>query len=247
MLERHAVLLEDQPLLRDLLKRHLEQLDFSVSAVETIEEARAALESSGTDLLVVESRANDIDMLSWLESVRLLAPGIPFVVLSGLGARTGPLPHSLAPCTSVKLPVDADQFAEAIRRSLREADDLGGASVAFGFDLEVATTVPALGSVLARSAALQSLVGGLPTRAQHAFAHALRTALRRAREAGPVRVRCALGTSRLSCEVGVTREAAPWSLEDPQFLLVRSVLTSFELSPDGRRLTFAVSRTEVAA
>jgi CheY-like chemotaxis protein len=247
MADRHALVVQDQELLRDLLAHSLEKLGFSVHSVRTPEEAAAALAETDPDVLVMDARVPNFDAVAWLAGQRSAAPAVPFVVLTGLGSRLGVLPHTLAPCAAVVLPLDGDAFAAAVERCLREADSLGGASVAFGFDLEVPEAGGSLPRVLAHVRTLQRLGGALATPNARAYAHTLRCALDAAREHGAVRVRCSFGTSRMSCEVGVLAGAGPWSLEDARWQLLRDRLDSFELSPDGKRLTFAVSRHLAAA
>jgi len=247
MLERHALVIEDQELLRGLLTKSLEQHGFSVAAVRSPQEALAALESRGPDVLVLDGRIRGIDALAWLAHVRPLLPGVPFMVLTGLGSRMGELPHALAPCTSVMLPLDGPAFAAVVNRCLAEAEAHGGASLAHGFDLELHDAIAEFGRVLTSVETLTRLGGGVPAIQTRIFTHVLRSALRRARGRGPVRVRCALSGSRMSCEVGIAQGDSPWSVEDSEFALVRKSLAALELSPDGNRLSFALVRGSAEA
>ena len=101
MPERHALVIEDQEILRDMLSRSLEPLGYSVEAVRTLPAGDAALRVNAPDVLVLDGRIRGVDVPTWLGGVRPLLPGVPFVVLTGLGANLHELPHALGPCTSI--------------------------------------------------------------------------------------------------------------------------------------------------
>lgn len=248
MPDRHALVIEDQELLRDLLSRSLESLGYSVEAVRALPAADTAVRVNAPDVLVVDARMRGIDVPTWLATVRPLLPGVPLVVLTGLGANLNELPPSLGPCTSILLPLDGQTVAASVHRFVQSTESVSGASRTYGFDLDVPDTGDLLGPILARVEGLIRLGGGLPLRRQRALLHVLRIALRQARGRGAVRVRCAFSPSQISCEVGMVVGAGPWSLEDPLLQLVRGSLAGLELSPNGERLSFALGRgaTEAA-
>jgi len=242
MPDRHALVIEDQELLRDLLSRSLEGLGYSVEAVRALPAADAALRVSAPDVLVVDGRIRGIDVPTWLGVVRPLLPGVPFVVLTGLGANLNELPPALGPCTSILLPLDGPTIAAAVHRFVQSTETVGGASRTYGFDLDVPESTEMLGAILARVEDLIRLGGGLPIRRRRVFLYVLRVALRLASGRGAVRVRCAFSPSQISCEVGMASGAGSWSLEDPLLQLVRSSLTGLDLSPNGERLSFSLAR-----
>ena len=247
MPERHALVIEDQEILRDMLSRSLEPLGYSVEAVRTLPAGDAALRVNAPDVLVLDGRIRGVDVPTWLGGVRPLLPGVPFVVLTGLGANLHELPHALGPCTSILLPLDGPTIAAAVHRFVQSTESTSGASRTFGFDLDVPESTDALGAILARVEALIRLGGGISIPRQRVFLHALRVALRSARGCGAVRVRCAFSPSLISCEVGVGAGAEPWSLEDPLLQLVRSSLAALDLSSDGQRLSFSLARDAAEA
>ena len=242
MSSSHALVLQDQPLLLDLITQSLGDSGFTVDGVTTPEEAATALATQRHDLLVVDGRVRGLDLIGCLLELRSSSPGVPFVVLTGLGTRLAALPHTLAPCATIALPLDREAFTAAITRCLNEADALAGASVAFGFDLETRDATEATARVVAHVRSLNTLAGGLPAGSMNAFLHTLRSAMRAASQRGTVRVRCSFGTSVLSCEVGMSEGGAAWSVDDSGYALVRDSLAKLECSPDGRRLSFAVTR-----
>lgn len=247
MPERHALVIEDQELLRDLLSRSLEGLGYSVEAVRALPAADAALRVNAPDVLVLDGRIRGIDVPTWLGVVRPLLPGVPFVVLTGLGANPNELPQALGPCTSILLPLDGPTIAASVHRFVQSIETVGSASRTYGFDLDVPESTEMLGAILARMEALILLGGGLPIRRQRVFLHVLRVALRLARGRGAVRVRCAFSPSQIACEVGMASGAGPWALEDPLLQLVRSSLSGLDLSPNGERLSFSLARGVSAA
>lgn len=242
MPKRHALVIEDQELLRDLLSRSLEGLGYSVEAVRALPAADAALRLNAPDVLVLDGRIRGIDVPTWLGGMRPLLPDVPFVVLTGLGANLNDLPQALGPCTAIVLPLDGPAIAAAVHRFVESTETVGGASRTYGFDLDVPESTEMLGAIVARVEALICLGGGLPIQRQRVFLHVLRVALRLARGGGAMRVRCAFSPSLISCEVGMASGAGPWSLEDPLLQLVRRSLTGLDLSPNGERLSFSLAR-----
>jgi len=191
---------------------------------------------------VVDGRIRAVDVQTWLGTVRPLLPGVPFVVLTGLGANLNDLPQSLGPCISILLPLDGPTVAASVHRFVQSTETVDGAARTYGFDLDVPESTEMLGAILGRVEELIRLGGGLPIRRQRVFLHVLRVALRLARGRGAVRVRCAFSPSQISCEVGMASGAGPWSLEDPLIQLVRSSLAALDLSPNGERLSFSLAR-----
>jgi DNA-binding response OmpR family regulator len=78
----HLLIVEDEPKLAANLKRGLDEAGFVVDVAATAEAARAALERSGYDLMLLDLRLPDRDGLEFLADVRAAGAALGVLILT---------------------------------------------------------------------------------------------------------------------------------------------------------------------
>lgn len=81
-----VLVVEDEADLRFSIRRFFEHRGYRVSEAESVETARACLRAQIPDIILLDYRLPDGDGLEVLRSLKLLAPGVPALILTGHGS-----------------------------------------------------------------------------------------------------------------------------------------------------------------
>lgn len=111
---KHILIVDDEPLVRDILREVLRDAGYRVTDLSTAADALARVREDVPDLIVTDLQLEEMDGFTFIEQVRQLVPKVPIVLLTGvlfdaavtrrLGAekvagyvaKTAPLDHLLA-------------------------------------------------------------------------------------------------------------------------------------------------------
>lgn len=116
------VVVDDEPAVRDTLRRMLERLGYAVVAVDTGKAALEACSTSPPDLLITDVLMPDFDGFELISAVRSGGSAIPVIAMSGGGS--GSARHYLAMASRLgavsvlEKPVTLDTLAGAVRDAL---------------------------------------------------------------------------------------------------------------------------------
>jgi len=113
-----VLLVDDEPLVREVLAEHLEELGYEVIAAASGEEALRLLGTQArTDALVTDLSMPGMDGLALIRAVQAQRPGLPAVLLTGYAgdgaalAMTGAIAGSF---TLLRKPVSGEQLADRV-------------------------------------------------------------------------------------------------------------------------------------
>jgi DNA-binding NtrC family response regulator len=81
-----VLIVEDEANLRFSIRRFFEHRGYQVSEAASVEAARACLRAQLPDIVLLDYRLPDGDGLEVLRSLKLLAPGVPALILTGHGS-----------------------------------------------------------------------------------------------------------------------------------------------------------------
>ncbi|HTP77211.1 MAG TPA: response regulator transcription factor [Rhizomicrobium sp.] len=83
----HALLIEDEPVVAQCIKRMLETEGFTVTTAELGEEGRRLASEGSFDIVVLDLQLPDVSGLNVLRSLRDVGVATPVLVLSGIAAQ----------------------------------------------------------------------------------------------------------------------------------------------------------------
>ncbi|MEJ2702024.1 MAG: response regulator [Sedimentisphaerales bacterium] len=83
--ERHVFVLDDEPEVREVIRRVLERAGIEVSCFGDPAVCLAKLRSSTCQLLITDLKMPTMDGMELLEEVKRIAPWVPVLVISGYG------------------------------------------------------------------------------------------------------------------------------------------------------------------
>ncbi len=113
--ERDLLLLDDDAALRARLGRALESRGFKVRPVESVQEARAAIDAEAPAFAVLDMRLEDGSGLSVVERLREARPDVRVVMLTGYGnIATAVAAVKAGAVDYLAKPADADDVVRAL-------------------------------------------------------------------------------------------------------------------------------------
>jgi DNA-binding response OmpR family regulator len=79
------LIVDDEESLRKLFNEFFEKRGYRVSTAESLAEAEAKLGTETFDLILQDVMLGDGDGIEFLRKIKLLQPGVPTIILTGLG------------------------------------------------------------------------------------------------------------------------------------------------------------------
>ncbi|MDB6036256.1 MAG: response regulator GlrR [Verrucomicrobiales bacterium] len=79
------LIVDDEEELRKLFSGFFEKRGYRVSTAESLEVAEAKLAEEAFDLILQDVMLGDGDGIEFLQRIKLLQPGVPVIILTGLG------------------------------------------------------------------------------------------------------------------------------------------------------------------
>lgn len=118
-LDLHVMVVDDEPLIRDLVGRVLQLECREVTVVGSGAEAVALLASSSIDLVVTDLRMPGVDGLGVLRAARAKDAGIDVVVMSGFVDRDAEVALEGHGATVLRKPFDPRALVTLVREIAR--------------------------------------------------------------------------------------------------------------------------------
>lgn len=118
------LVVDDEDLVRSLLKTILERQGYAVVAAADGEEGRALLEAGGFDLLVTDLIMPGREGLELIQEVARDYPGLPIIAISG-GGRMGAvntlqMARMFGASRTLAKPLRAEELIEAVEEALKK-------------------------------------------------------------------------------------------------------------------------------
>jgi two-component system C4-dicarboxylate transport response regulator DctD len=83
-MNKHILIVDDEAEIRDLLAQYLGSAGFRTTTAATPAEAFAVVERDPPQLVISDLQLEESDGLAMLEKIRVLLPGVPLVLLTGV-------------------------------------------------------------------------------------------------------------------------------------------------------------------
>ncbi|HUL80830.1 MAG TPA: sigma-54 dependent transcriptional regulator [Gammaproteobacteria bacterium] len=127
-----ALVVDDEPHIRELLSMTLERMDISTRTCNDIASAKAALNKSAYDLCLTDMRLPDGDGLELVEWIQREVPGTPVAVITAHGSvETAVRALKLGAFDFVSKPLDLNDLRKLVTVALRlKGESAGGRSMA---------------------------------------------------------------------------------------------------------------------
>ena len=112
-----VLLVEDDDVLRDVLRYNFEQAGFAVETADTVAEGIAKAKTTAPAFAVVDMRLTDGNGLDVVESIRAARPDARIIILTGYGnIATAVTAVKLGAIDYLAKPADADEVFAALTR-----------------------------------------------------------------------------------------------------------------------------------
>ncbi len=119
--KQHIFFLDDEPAIREVVRETLEDSDFKVSCFGSPTECLVRLRSQKCHLLITDLRMPEKDGIELLADVRLLAPWIPVLMITGYGdIPTAVKAMKAGAVDFIEKPLDKKNFVRKIRSVLKK-------------------------------------------------------------------------------------------------------------------------------
>ncbi|MCI0744922.1 MAG: response regulator [Verrucomicrobia subdivision 3 bacterium] len=84
-MKQRILIVDDEPQIRELLSLYLSKQGYEVSTAASSSETLARLEGGSVDLIVLDIGLAEEDGLSLLQRIKGSHPGVPVIMLTGMG------------------------------------------------------------------------------------------------------------------------------------------------------------------
>jgi len=122
IIENHIFFLDDEPMIREVVKETLEESDFKTSCFSSPIECLAQLRSKKCDLLITDLKMPEKDGIELLVDVNHLAPWVPVLMITGYGdVPTAVKAMKAGAVDFIEKPLDKKNFVRKIRSILRKS------------------------------------------------------------------------------------------------------------------------------
>ena len=119
---RTVMIVEDDPEMRALLRRHIEGEGFHVIAHESATDAREGIEREAFDAVILDKNMPGLDGLDFLAFLHGRFPSVPVLVITAFGGRvTEQDALARGAATYLEKPFRLDDLVIVLRRLLRES------------------------------------------------------------------------------------------------------------------------------
>lgn len=121
-MNQHLLVVDDEPPLRALLKLYFERNGFVVSVAESAAAAFARAAEARPDVVLLDLLLPDGDGLGTLEKLRAEHPGLPVIIITGMGMDEELLQEALASGAAgyVSKTLPLEQLMKEVRRALED-------------------------------------------------------------------------------------------------------------------------------
>jgi len=114
--KKHIFFIDDEPIIREVIRETLEGLGFNVSSFGSPTECLAQLRSQECDLLITDLKMPEKDGIDLLNDIKHLAPWVPVLIITGYGD----IPTAVKAMKSgavdfIEKPLDKANFVQKIR------------------------------------------------------------------------------------------------------------------------------------
>lgn len=121
--EQHVFFLDDDPAIREVIRRILERSGFKVSCFSDPATCLAKLRSQKCSLLITDLKMPEKDGIEVLKQVKRLTPWVPVLIMSGYGdIPTAVKAIKAGAVDFIEKPLDKIAFIRKIRSMLPEID-----------------------------------------------------------------------------------------------------------------------------
>jgi len=118
---QHIFFLDDEPMIREVVRETLEDLNFKVSCFADPIECLSQLRSQKCNLLITDLKMPEKDGLELLMDVQHLAPWVPVLMITGYGdVPTAVKAMKAGAVDFIEKPLDKKNFARKIRSVLKK-------------------------------------------------------------------------------------------------------------------------------
>ena len=81
---KHILIVDDEPLVREILREVLREAGYRVTDVASAAEALPRVRDDTPDLIVTDLQLEEMDGFAFIEQARQIAPKVPVVLLTGV-------------------------------------------------------------------------------------------------------------------------------------------------------------------
>ncbi|UCG57308.1 MAG: DNA-binding response regulator [Phycisphaerales bacterium] len=120
--KQHICFVDDEPEVRDVIRRTLELAGYQVTCFGSATECLARIRSQGCDLLVTDVKMPGVDGMELLTRVKRSIPSLPVLVVTGYGnVQMAVKAMSAGALSFIEKPLERESFLAAVKSALKQS------------------------------------------------------------------------------------------------------------------------------